>query len=69
MQHPENHWRQSWEVHPLPVPATEHEVVLRLMPHFLKMVSENEGIVSISNTIQELDNGTYMAVKKKLAEG
>lgn len=35
----------------------------------LKMLSENEGIVSISNTVQELDNGTHTAVKKVLAKG
>lgn len=63
-QHPQSHCRLPCKVLPLPVPGTEQEAVLGLMPQFLKMLSENEGIVSISNTIQELDNGTHTAVKK-----
>ena len=45
-------------MHPFPVPGHSSvvagEAVLGLLPDFLKMVSVNEGIVSISNTIQDL---------------
>lgn len=60
-------------MHPFPVPGhspvVAGEAVLGLLPYFLKMVSGNEGIVSNSNTIQELDNETHSAVNKILAKG
>ena len=60
-------------MHPSPVPGhspvVAGEAVLGLLPDFLKMVSGNAGIVSISNSIQELDNETYTAVNEILAKG
>lgn len=60
-------------MHPFPVPGhspvAAGEAVLGLLSDFLKMVSGNEGIVSISNTMPELDNETYTAVNKILVKG
>jgi len=59
-------------VHPFPVvghrPAVAGKAVLGLLPDFLTIVSGNDGIVSISNTIQELHNETHTAVNKILAK-
>lgn len=60
-------------VHPWPGPGQSPfiagEAVLGLLPDFLKTVSGKEGIVSISDTIQELDGESHTAVNKILAKG
>lgn len=59
--------------HPFPLtdqsPAIAGEAVLGVPPDFLNMVTGTEGIVPVSNTIQELDNETHTTVNKILAKG